>query len=80
VVVKEKEGGFGLTTVLLVLAIVAVVVIVVVVMAMRSRKAKPAAVEGTASLVWPGDKAVETGAKAPEAEEPPKIEIEIREV
>jgi hypothetical protein len=80
VVVKEEEGGIGPMAILLVLAIVAAVVIVVVVLAMRSRKGKPSAGEETASLAWPGDTAREPAAKAPEAEEPPKIEIEHREV
>jgi hypothetical protein len=82
VVVKEKEGGIGPMAVLLVLAVVAAVVIVVAVMAMRSRKGKAKALadQQSASLAWPGDTAREPAAKAPEAEEPPKIEIEIREV
>jgi hypothetical protein len=80
VVVREGEGGIGLMTILLVLAVVAAVVIVVVALAMRSRKGKPVTGEETASLAWPGDTAREPAVKAPEGEEPPKIEIEHREV
>jgi len=82
VVVKEKEGG-GVGTgavITLVAVIAAIVVIAVVALAMRSRRGRPPAEDESASLAGPGGAAGEKAPGAPEGEEPPKIEIEIREV
>jgi len=81
-VVREKEGG-GVGTgavITLVAVIAAIVVIAVVALAMRSRRGRPPAEDESASLAGPGDAAGEKAPGAPEGEEPPKIEIEIREV
>ena len=80
VVVKEREGGIGPMAVLLVVAIVAAVAIVASVLAMRSRRGRPSADQEPASLAGPEGAAGGAAAKAPEGEEPPKIEIEYREV
>ena len=82
VVVKERAGGIGPMAILLVVAIVAAVAIAAVALAMRSRKDKARALadQQSASLAWPEGAAGGAAAKAPEGEEPPKIEIEYREV
>ena len=83
VTVKAKEGGGvgGAGTAILLLVVIAVIVVIAVVaLAMRSRKGQPPAEQETASLAGPEGAAGVPGVKAPEGEEPPKIEIEIREV
>ena len=82
VVVKEKEGGVGgAGTIILLVAVIAVAaVIVVVALAMRSRKGPPPAEQETASLAGPEGAAGGQTTTSSEAEEPPKIEIEHREV
>jgi hypothetical protein len=83
VVVRAEEGGGvgGAGTAILLLVVIAVIVVIAVVaLAMRSRKGQPPAEQETASLAGPEGAAGAPGVKAPEGEEPPKIEIEIREV
>jgi hypothetical protein len=80
VVVKEREGGIGPMAILLAAGVAVALVIVVVALAMRAKKGATAGGEEIASLAGPSGAAGASAAKAPEGEEPPKIEIEYREV
>jgi hypothetical protein len=80
-VVKGESVGIAPTAIMLAVAVVAAVaVIAVVALAMRSRQGRPLLREEKASLASPGGAAAAPEAKPPEGEEPPKIEIEHREV
>ena len=77
---KIDIWGHPLLDILLFVVVGAVVVIAVGVMAMRSRKGRPPVEQQqTASLAGSEGAAGAPGAKAPEGEEPPKIEMEYRE-
>jgi hypothetical protein len=80
VVVREAKGGIGTIAIALIAVVVVVVLVVVVALVVRARGRARVGVEEAPSTAGSSAAAGTPADKAPEAEEPPKIEIEYREV